>query len=73
MHGGRMKYAFVKQKDVADCGVACIEMIAKTYGANLKASSIRKVTKTDKDGTTILGILNDPPKMVHRSTWMVRL
>ncbi len=51
-----MRYSYIKQKDITDCGIACIRMIAENYGIHLKAAGIREVAKTDKDGTTVFGM-----------------
>lgn len=51
-------YAFVKQHDLKDCGVACLSMICETYGMKFKLNKLRQLTKTDNNGTNIYGIVD---------------
>ena len=52
-----MKYYYVKQHDITDCGAACLATISKQYGLNLSISKIRKVAGTDKQGTNAYGMI----------------
>lgn len=51
-----MKVVF--QHDERDCGAACLSMIASHYGLELPISRYRELTKTDKTGTNLYGIVN---------------
>ena len=50
-------YKFVPQIDARDCGVAALASIARHYGANYSLAHLRELAKTDKEGTTALGIV----------------
>ncbi len=52
-----MKYYFIKQHDIKDCGAACLATISKQYGLNLSISKIREVAGTDKQGTNAYGMI----------------
>ena len=47
-----MKYPFVKQEGLKDCGVACLLMIIRYYDGNISLEKLRDMTKTDKNGVT---------------------
>jgi len=46
------------QHDTRDCGATCLKMIAEYYGLKLPISKCREITKTDKVGTNIYGLVN---------------
>lgn len=52
-----MKYYCVKQHDETDCGAACIATISKQYGLSLSISKVRAIAGTDKQGTTVYGLV----------------
>ena len=41
-----------------DCGAACLAMIAKHYGISLTIAECRELTKTDRDGTNLYGLVD---------------
>jgi ABC-type bacteriocin transporter len=47
----------VKQRDVSDCGAACLASVAAYYGLHTPVSSIRQFAGTDKQGTSLLGLI----------------
>ena len=47
-----MKYPFVKQEGLKDCGVASLLMIIRYYNGNISMEKLRDMTKTDKNGVT---------------------
>lgn len=51
------KYYCVKQQDQKDCACACMATISKHYGYKYPISLIRDLASTDKQGTTIFGIV----------------
>lgn len=53
----------ILQHDERDCGVACLSMIAAYYGLNLPISQYRELTKTDKSGTNLYGLVNGAEKI----------
>ena len=46
------------QHDERDCGAAALSMIATHYGLKLPISRYRELTKTDKSGTNLYGLVN---------------
>lgn len=53
-----MKRRFiVKQHDVEDCAAACVKSVAAYYGVEKPLIEIREACGTDKNGTSVLGIL----------------
>ncbi|HFU4494376.1 TPA: peptide cleavage/export ABC transporter [Streptococcus suis] len=51
------KRTFVPQIDARDCGVAALASIAKFYGSDYSLAHLRELSKTNKEGTTALGIV----------------
>ncbi|WP_424555724.1 peptide cleavage/export ABC transporter [Streptococcus agalactiae] len=51
------KRTFVPQIDARDCGVAALASIAKFYGSDYPLAHLRELAKTNKEGTTALGIV----------------
>jgi ATP-binding cassette, subfamily C, bacteriocin exporter len=47
----------VKQLDLTDCGAACLASVAAYYGLHIPVSRIRKYAGTNKQGTTLYGLL----------------
>ena len=57
------KRTFVPQIDARDCGVAALASIAKFYGSDFSLAHLRELTKTNKEGTTALGIVKAANEM----------
>ena len=53
----------VKQRDITDCGAACLASVAAFYKVRLPVSRIRQFAGTDKKGTNILGLIEAADKM----------
>lgn len=53
----------VKQRDITDCGAACIASIASHYKLKLPVARIRQLASTDKKGTNVLGLLEALQKL----------
>lgn len=51
------KKVLIKQRDITDCGAACIASIAMHYNLHLPVSRIRQYAGTDKRGTNVLGLI----------------
>ena len=51
------------QHDERDCGAAALSMIAMHYGLKLPISRYRELTKTDKSGTNLYGLVNGAEKI----------
>lgn len=47
----------VKQRDVTDCGAACLKSVASHYGLNMPVARIRQFASTDEEGTNIVGMV----------------
>jgi ATP-binding cassette subfamily B protein len=47
---------FIQQKDMMDCGSACLAMIANHYGMFINLETIRQDCALGKDGVSLLGI-----------------
>ena len=57
------KRIFVPQIDARDCGVAALASIAKFYGSDFSLAHLRELAKTNKEGTTALGIVKAADEM----------
>lgn len=53
----------VKQRDITDCGAACLASVAAHYKLNLPIAKIRQLAGTDKKGTNVLGMIEAAQKM----------
>ncbi|MDR2149141.1 MAG: peptidase domain-containing ABC transporter [Tannerella sp.] len=47
----------IKQRDITDCGAACLASVAGHYKLKLPISRIRQIAGTDKRGTNVLGMV----------------
>jgi ATP-binding cassette subfamily B protein len=48
----------IRQHDERDCGAACLAMIASHYGLRYPISKYRELTKTDRSGTNLYGLVD---------------
>ncbi len=53
----------IKQRDITDCGAACIASITSHYKLKLPVSRIRQIAGTDKKGTNVYGLLQAAEKL----------
>jgi ABC-type bacteriocin transporter len=53
----------VKQRDITDCGAACLASVAAFYKLTIPVARIRQFACTDKKGTNILGLIEAAAKM----------
>ncbi len=53
----------IKQRDITDCGAACLASVAAHYRLRLPVSRIRQYAGTDKRGTNILGLTEAAEKL----------
>lgn len=51
-----MAFPHYRQLDMMDCGPTCLRMVAKHYGRNYTAQSLREKAQIGKDGVSLLGI-----------------
>ena len=47
----------IKQRDITDCGAACMASVAEHYKLKLPVSKIRQIAGTDQKGTNALGMI----------------
>jgi ATP-binding cassette subfamily B protein len=55
--------ARVKQRDISDCGAACLASVAACYNLQLPVARIRQYAGTDKKGTNVLGMIEAAQKL----------
>jgi ATP-binding cassette subfamily B protein len=60
MNSGQIK---VKQRDITDCGAACLASVAAWYRLKMPVARIRQMASTDKKGTNILGLVEAAGKI----------
>lgn len=53
----------IKQRDISDCGAACLASVSAYYGSFLPVSKIRQWAGTDSTGTSVLGLVHAAHKM----------
>jgi ABC-type bacteriocin transporter len=53
----------VKQRDITDCGAACLASVGAHYKLKMPVARIRQLAGTDKKGTNVLGLLEAAGKM----------
>ena len=58
-----MKIPKIKQRDITDCGAACLASIAAHYELQLPVARIRQLASTDKKGTNVLGMIEAAEKL----------
>ncbi len=57
------KQSLIKQRDITDCGAACLASVAAHYDLNIPVSRIRQIAGTDKKGTNALGMVEAAEKL----------
>jgi ATP-binding cassette, subfamily C, bacteriocin exporter len=65
------KSILVKQRDISDCGAACLVSVAGYYGLQIPVSHVREYAGTNKWGTSLYGLLEAAEKL-HFHTRGVR-
>jgi len=53
----------IKQRDITDCGAACLASVAAHYHLSLPVTRIRQLAGTDKKGTNVLGLVEAAGKI----------
>ena len=53
----------IKQRDLTDCGAACLCSVAAYYKLRLPVSKVRQFAGTDRRGTNVLGLMEAAEKM----------
>ena len=53
-----MSYKYERQHGIKDCGVTCLYNIIKYSNGNISMSKLRRLTKTNENGTNVYNIVN---------------
>lgn len=53
----------IKQRDITDCGAACLASVASYYSLEIPVAKIRQMASTDQKGTNVLGLIEAATKM----------
>lgn len=53
----------IKQRDITDCGAACLASVAEYYNLKMPVSKIRQIAGTDTKGTNGLGMIKAAEKL----------
>lgn len=51
-----MGSTFVRQKDVMQCGIACLAMVCRHYGADTDIDDIEKLCPSNREGVSLLAL-----------------
>ena len=51
------KGILIRQRDATDCGAVCLASVAAYYGLRIPVSRIRQYAGTDKQGTSVYGLM----------------
>ena len=57
------KSILVKQRDITDCGAACLASVAAYYDLYLSVARIRQIAHTDRQGTNFLGMVESAQQL----------
>lgn len=58
-----MSQTSIKQRDITDCGAACLASVSAHYKLKLPVARIRQFAGTDKKGTNVLGLIEAATKL----------
>jgi ATP-binding cassette subfamily B protein len=61
------KFILIKQRDVSDCGAACLASVSSYYGLHLPVSRIRQFAGTGKHGTSLQGLIDAAHQLKFRA------
>jgi ATP-binding cassette subfamily B protein len=53
----------IKQRDITDCGAACLGAVSEHYKLQIPISRIRQIAGTDKKGTNVYGLVQAAEKL----------
>jgi len=56
----------VKQRDITDCGAACLVSVAAYFGLHIPVTRVRLLAGTDKQGTSLQGLMNAAERLRFR-------
>ncbi len=63
MSGYKKSSVKVKQRDIMDCGAACLMSVSAYYKLHIPVSKIRQFANTDRKGTNVLGMIEAAEKL----------
>ncbi len=58
-----MKFPFVRQLNIMDCGPTCLHMICMFYSRNIDREKLRELSDYNRDGASLLGISDAAEKI----------
>ena len=61
------KFPFEKQLDIKDCGPTCIRIISKFYGRIISLQTIRNLSETTREGSSLYNLSNASEALGYRS------
>ncbi|MEM8808253.1 MAG: peptidase domain-containing ABC transporter [Cyanobacteria bacterium P01_G01_bin.38] len=50
------RYPYYAQQSAADCGAACLAMVARYWGKKFSINRLRDITNVDRNGASLLGL-----------------
>ncbi|MFC3562146.1 peptidase domain-containing ABC transporter [Pedobacter jamesrossensis] len=53
----------IKQRDITDCGAACLASVSAFYNLKMPVARIRQLASTDTKGTNVLGLIEAANKL----------
>lgn len=62
-----MSYPFVRQKDMMQCGAACLTMICRYWGSNISLDSVSSICHATKEGVSMLAISDSAKQLGLRN------
>lgn len=63
----KKKFPFYKQPDAKDCGPTCLRIVAKYYGKVIPLQTIRQLSETTREGSSLLGLSDAAEKIGFRT------
>ena len=61
------KFPTYLQPDTKDCGPTCLKIISKFYGKTIPLQSIRNLSETTREGSSLLGLSDAAENLGFRS------
>jgi len=61
------KFPFYRQFDQMDCGATCLRMIAKFYGKEIALQTLKNLTETTRNGSSLASVSNAAEKIGFKS------
>ena len=61
------KFIRIRQRDITDCGAACLASVSSYYGLQLPVSRIRQYAGTGKHGTSLRGLIEAAEQLKFRA------